>query len=160
MTPPADDLRLSPRHVLILHSVACVLVVSGGAAALQDILTAAGNDEALPLSFKAWALAVHGGAAMGFLVLLGTVLPTHVVRAWRSGRNRLSGTMLLVTIGLLVVSGYGLYYFGGERLRTVTQWVHLGLGTLDPILFVLHLWWGRRSRPSTLSTPFQRLMRS
>ncbi len=84
---------------------------------------------------------------MIFLVLLGTLLPTHVVRAWRSGRNRLSGVALLIAIGLLVVSGYGLYYFGGDLLRNVTQWTHLGLGILEPILFIMHLILGRRTRP-------------
>jgi cation transport ATPase len=148
MTQRENHIRLSPRHLLILHLVACILVVSGGAAALQDILDSLGQDHLLPMSFKSWALAVHGGAAMIFLVLLGTLLPTHVVRAWRSGRNRLSGVALLVAIGLLVVSGYGLYYFGGDRLRSVTQWTHLGLGILEPILFIMHLILGRRTRPA------------
>lgn len=153
MSQSADDVRLSLRHVLLLHAVACLLFVSGGAAALQDILEAAGHDDVVPLSLKAWALTVHGGAAMVFLVLLGTVLPTHVVRAWRSGRNRAIGIVLLVVIALLIMTGYGLYYFSGERLRLVTQWTHLGLGIVEPVLFIVHLMHGRRTRPTGSAPP-------
>jgi hypothetical protein len=148
MSQPADDVRLSPRHVLTLHAVACVLFLSGGAAALQDILAAAGHDDVVPLSLKAWALAVHGGAAMVFLVLLGSILPTHVVAAWRSGRNRLIGVVLLAVFALLIITGYGLYYFSGERLRVATQWTHLALGIAEPVVFLVHLVRGRRSRPT------------
>lgn len=150
MTQDPNNIRLSQRHLVILHFVACILLVSGGAAALHDLVASFGQDQMLPRSFKSWALAVHGGAAMVFLVLFGALLPTHVVRAWHSRRNRVSGVALLVTIGLLVGSGYGLYYFGGDRLREVTQWTHLGLGILEPILFITHLTLGRRTRTAVL----------
>lgn len=142
-------IRLSFSHALVLHLVACMVFLSGGLAALPDILAAAHHEDCLPLSLKSWALAVHGGAAMGFLVVLGTLLPTHVINAWRSGGNRASGIVLLVAIGLLIGSGYGLYYFGGDQLRVVTQWVHLGLGLCEPPLVITHIILGRatRSRP-------------
>ena len=146
MSSTANAVRLPFGHALTIHLVACVLFASGTVAALYDILEATGRDEPFSPALKVLALAVHGGAAMVFLVLVGTVLPNHVVRAWKNQRNRISGSVFLAAIGVMMVTGYGLYYFSGELLRVVTQWVHLVLGLLEPFLFVMHLVFGRRTR--------------
>jgi hypothetical protein len=43
-----------------------------------------------------------------------------------------------------VATGYGLYYFGDDRWRSVANWVHLILGFAAPALLGLHIWFGRR----------------
>lgn len=141
-----QDVRLSPRHLITVHAVACLLFMSGALAGLQDVLVLLGREEWLAPTTKTWALRVHGGSAMLFLVVVGTLLPTHVHRAWNTGRNRVSGVALIIILALLTVSGYGLYYFGGEFLRGVTQWFHLGLGIIDPFLLIAHIVMGRASR--------------
>jgi hypothetical protein len=83
---------------------------------------------------------------MLFLVLLGTLLPGHVHQAWRARRNRLSGGGMLAGAALLIVSGYGLYYLGGESARQVTSVVHWAAGLVLPVLLVAHVRAGRRVR--------------
>jgi hypothetical protein len=101
---------------------------------------------------KAWAMKIHGAAAMATLVLIGTILTAHVRFAWRAKRNRGNGVLFLSTFGILTVTGYGLYYAGGERLWAWTSWIHLGVGLVVPILLVVHILLGKRTRaPSRAS---------
>jgi hypothetical protein len=99
-----------------------------------------------------WLLKVHGAAAMIFLVLLGTLLPSHVRFSWHARRNRGNGVGLIAFLGFLIAGGYGLYYFGDERLRSWTSLSHLWIGLVLPAVLVFHIWRGRRSatqkRPS------------
>jgi hypothetical protein len=44
----------------------------------------------------------------------------------------------------LTITGYGLYYAGGERLRAWTSWIHLAVGLALPILLLIHIFVGRR----------------
>jgi len=67
------------------------------------------------MSGKASATKVHGAAAMAILVLIGMLLSAHVRFAWRARRNPGNGSLFLGTFGILTITGYGLYYAGGER---------------------------------------------
>jgi len=91
---------------------------------------------------------IHGAAAMAILVLVGMLLTGHVRFAWRARRNRGNGSLFLGAFGILTVSGYGLYYAGAERLRSWTSWIHLGVGLALPLLLILHIWLGKRTRPT------------
>ncbi len=90
---------------------------------------------------------IHGAAAMAILVLVGMLLTGHVRFAWRARRNRGNGSLFLGTFGILTVTGYGLYYAGGESLRACTSWIHLAVGLALPLLLILHIWLGKRTRP-------------
>jgi len=81
---------------------------------------------------------------MAFLVALGILIPTHVKRAWQARRNRANGFILVAVIAMLIVTGYGLYYFGDDRWRSAASSIHLALGLASPMLLVLHIWQGRR----------------
>jgi hypothetical protein len=100
------------------------------------------------ISGKAWAMKIHGAAAMAILVLLGMLITGHVRFAWRAHRNRVNGSLFLGAFGVLTVTGYGLYYAGGERLRAWMSWIHLGVGLALPLLLILHIWLGKRTRPA------------
>src|SRR5213592_2248700 len=89
---------------------------------------------------------IHGAAAMAILVLIGMLLTGHVRFAWRAGRNRMNGSVLLSAFGVLTVTGYGLYYAGGERLRAWTSWIHLAVGLVLPVLLLVHILLGKRTR--------------
>src|SRR4030095_13062442 len=97
---------------------------------------------------KAWAMKIHGAAAMAILVLIGMLLIGHVRFAWRARRNRANGSVFLSALGILTITGYGLYYAGGERLRAWTSWIHLVVGLALPILLLIHIFLGRRTRAS------------
>jgi hypothetical protein len=57
---------------------------------------------------------IHGGAATVTLVLLGARIPIHVLRAWRSRRNRLAGAAMVIANVLFVATAFGLYYAGSD----------------------------------------------
>lgn len=94
-------------------------------------------------SFKVGMLKLHGAAAMAFLVAVGILIPTHIRRAWQARRNRVNGAFFVTVMALLVGSGYGLYYFGGEQSRAAASWIHLTLGFASPVLLAWHIWLGR-----------------
>ncbi len=56
-----------------------------------------------------------------------------------------NGSLFLGTFGILTVTGYGLYYAGGESLRAWTSWIHLAVGLALPLLLILHIWLGKRT---------------
>jgi hypothetical protein len=129
-----------------LYAVLSLLFFSGVAWAYWNYLIGSpGNFEA---SAKAWAMKIHGAAAMGILVLIGMLLSAHVRFAWRARRNRANGSVFLSVFAVLTITGYGLYYAGGERLRAWTSGIHLAVGLALPLLLLVHILLGRRTRPS------------
>lgn len=100
-----------------------------------------------PSALSRWSMQVHGAAAMLVLVLLGTLLPAHVQRAWRTRRSRWTGGAMLGVNSLLIVSGYALYYAGGESVRAIVSPLHWVAGLGLPALLGWHLWEARSRRP-------------
>ncbi|MGE5208088.1 MAG: hypothetical protein ACM3KL_02030 [Alphaproteobacteria bacterium] len=125
-----------------------LLFLSGAAWAYWNDLVPSPSD--LEISAKAWAMKIHGAAAMAILVLIGMLLTGHVRSAWRAQRNRGNGLLFLIAFAVLTVTGYGLYYAGGESLRAWTSWIHLGVGLALPFLLIVHIWLGKRTRTTIL----------
>ena len=75
-----------------------------------------------------------------------------------SRRNRVNGALFLGVFGILTLTGYGLYYAGGETLRAWTGWIHLWLGLVLPLFLAIHILLGKRTRPAPgpSSKPFGR----
>ena len=142
-------IQLSPRHQRWFYFVSGVLFLSGALWALFGWLIARGLASMETLdACQPWLLKIHGAAAMAFLVALGILIPTHIKRAWQARRNRVNGAFFVTVMGLLVLTGYGLYYFGDDRWRSVASWTHLLIGLAAPALLILHIWFGRRdTRP-------------
>lgn len=143
--PRPDSIRLKRVHRYLFYAVLALLFVSGAAWAYAQYLITSPNEATQ--SVKSFALKIHGAAAMATLVLIGTILTTHVRFAWRARRNRGNGVLFLTVLAILTLTGYGLYYAGDERLRAWTSWIHLALGLVLPILLVLHVMLGRGTRP-------------
>ncbi|WP_194457622.1 hypothetical protein [Bradyrhizobium sp. CCBAU 53421] len=89
-------------------------------------------------------LMVHGGVAMLALLLLGALVPVHLLRAWRSRKNRISGSIMATFNAALIVTAFGLYYLGSEVVRPWMSWIHLSAGLVLSLMFPLHIWLGRR----------------
>jgi uncharacterized membrane protein YbjE (DUF340 family) len=149
-----DSIRLKRLQRYLLYAVLVLLFLSGVAWAYWNYLASAGDFET---SAKSWAMKIHGAAAMAVLVLIGMLLSAHVRFAWRAGRNRANGSVFLSAFAVLIITGYGLYYAGGERVRAWTSWVHLAVGLALPILLLMHIFLGRRTRPSGQSRTRSRL---
>ena len=94
---------------------------------------------------SALALEVHGGAAMAILFVAGIVAALHVPRSWRERRNRSSGIAVASLLALLTITGFLLYYAGGDRLRETASLVHWGVGLAAPVLLWLHTSLGHRA---------------
>lgn len=146
---PADDLRIRPRLRGWIHGTIGVLFITG---AVWWALQRWGNVEtefgstAHPAA--PWVMRVHGAAAMLMLLVLGWLVPVHVLRGWRARRNRRSGAGLVAVLGTLTITGWLLYYAGGEKLRAAASALHVWLGLTLPLIIVAHIWLGRRSRPA------------
>ena len=128
-----------------LYLVLGVLFVTGVAWYLLDMMrdpfAAAPAYNAGPL-----LLAVHGAAAMIFLLLLGALLPLHMRSNWASDRNRWTGIVMLGANGVLIVTAYALYYSGSDSVRGWASDVHLAAGLFLPAWVAVHVWLGRRAR--------------
>jgi cation transport ATPase len=96
----------------------------------------------LPNPWEAAVVRVHGVLAVGGVFLLGWITAAHVTERWRSRRNRLSGLTLAASAGVLIVSGYALYYSTGSPHEAAAL-AHEALGVLA-LLAALGHWWRRR----------------
>jgi hypothetical protein len=94
---------------------------------------------------ETWLLELHGAAAMVFFVVLGTLLPIHVRRAWQLNRNQGTGAVTISTVAILSLSGYGLYYAGGEEARSWISTLHWIIGLVGIPVIVLHILLGKRA---------------
>jgi hypothetical protein len=113
-------------------------------------------DAELPHPAEPWWLRAHGASVLAFLILFGSLLPTHVVPAWRRGRDLASGVALVTLIALLTVTGYGLYYAGSEAVRALTSRIHWVAGLASLAAVAWHLLSARISRRRTNAAPQRR----
>jgi len=136
--------RLSRRHEQWLYATAGVLLASGLVWVVQHYFFAgSGEFGDGPSALQAWLLRIHGAAAMGFLIALGSLLPGHVVRGWRARKNHRSGVTVLTLSAVLIVSAYALYYISIEEARPWVSVVHWTVGAVAALCLPLHVRWGR-----------------
>jgi hypothetical protein len=136
-------LRLKPSFRFAIYAAFGVLFLTGAGWLVADWQKDISGDEFWQQSV-AYLLMVHGGAAMVTLLLLGALIPVHVMRAWRSRKNRVSGSGMVTFNAILIVTAFGLYYLGSETLRPWMSWIHIAAGFSLSLLFPLHIFWGRR----------------
>jgi hypothetical protein len=136
---PREGLRLSRRHQAWLHGVAAALFVTGVLwLVFHHYVRVAGEFGDEPHTLEPWWLKLHGAAAMGFLVLFGTVLRGHIPIGWRARRNRTSGSGLVGLNVVLIATGWALYYVAGETARPIVSAIHWGLGLGLPFILLVH----------------------
>jgi len=120
-----------------------VLFLTGAAWLVADWQKNASSDEIWQQT-AAYLLMMHGGAAMATLLLLGALIPLHVQRSWRKGKNLVSGSAMVTLNTLLIATAFGLYYLGSETVRPWMSWIHIVVGFALPVLVALHIFLGRR----------------
>jgi hypothetical protein len=140
-------LRLSPAFRFGLYAAFCELFATGAGWLLADQLKDSSGDDTWQ-EIAASLLMLHGAGAMAILMLLGALVPLHVQGAWRSGRNRATGTAMVTFNAVLVATAFALYYLGAETLRLSAADLHIGAGLILPMLLVVHVVVGRRSARS------------
>jgi hypothetical protein len=117
---------MSRVYKAVLYSAFAALVASGIAAELAP-------------AWRAALMQVHGAAAMAALVLLGGLLVRHVGAGWYERKNRCSGALLLATSLWLTLTGWVLYYSGGDALRHFAGQSHLWVGIALAAALALHI---------------------
>lgn len=93
-----------------------------------------------------WLLIAHGVGAYLFLVVVGAMIPVHVMMGWRTRRNLVSGFSVAGFCAVLGLSALGLYYVGDELLRGWTSVVHWTAGLIILPLLLIHIVNGLKSR--------------
>jgi hypothetical protein len=122
----------------LLYGVLGALWVSGAAWLYLQYLAPAGADFGAHPAQPLW-MKLHGLAAMAFLIILGALLPSHVAPGWPKKRQRRSGVALLSLLGVLALSGWGLYYLSDEQGRHGLSLLHWGLGLAGPLFCLAHI---------------------
>ena len=104
--------------------------------------------EIAPFAIKNHSILIaHGATAYLFVVLFGAVMPVHIKSGWKTKRNRISGSLMVVVMSLLIISGLFLYY--AVDMREAALWVHWVIGCGLVLLFPAHYLLGRRVNQST-----------
>jgi hypothetical protein len=136
-------LRLKSPFRYAIYAIVAVLTLTGAAWFVADWKKDLSTDE-IWQQLAANMLMIHGGAAMLALLLLGALVPVHILRAWRAGKNRLSGSLMATFNAVLIATAFGLYYLGSETLRPWISWTHIAAGVALALWLPMHVWLGRR----------------
>jgi hypothetical protein len=139
-------LRLKISFRYAIYAAFAVLLLTGAGWFAADWQKDVSTDE-IWQQIAANMLMVHGGVAMLALMMLGALIPLHILRSWRAGKNRVSGTAMATFNAVLIVTAFGLYYLGSETVRPWMSWIHIGAGLLLALMFPVHIVLGRRSAP-------------
>lgn len=142
-----DGMRLNSRHRGWFYGTFVLLLLSGaGWWILHRFFPVNGEFGPQPHPWQPGLMMIHGGAAMLALLIVGTLVPLHMKRGWRKRLNRRNGVLLIGFVALLTLSGYALYYAGGEGFRRLASQAHILLGFLLPVALAWHIVRGRRAR--------------
>lgn len=137
-------MRLTSGHLRWVYWTAGALFATGALwLVFHYFLQADGEFGPAPHPLEHWWLRLHGAAAMLALLVVGSLLPIHVRRGWHQRRNLPLGIALFSAVLLLTLSGYALYYFGGEEARPWISAFHWGIGIASPLALVWHIASGR-----------------
>ena len=144
----AEKMRLSDWARRSLYAIIAASVASGvwwlvvhyGDRLLQS------SDDLHRLALEGVALKVHGATGFFMLVALGAMSANHVRRGWAMARNRLSGSLVVGSTIVLIVSAYALYYLVDDTTRPPVSILHWLIGLVLVPLLVIHIAAGRRSR--------------
>lgn len=118
-----------------------VFALAGSGAAwlvAQRVLAAPTEFGTVAPAWAAKALALHGGAAMLALVVIGAWLPAHVLPRMARAPRRWTGVLQLGLCAVLAITGFGLYYLADETTRPAWSLVHWACGLGWPVLLLVH----------------------
>lgn len=140
-----ESIRLGFWHQTSVYGATALLVVSGAVwLVLHFFMMTQGEFGETHHPLEIWMLKLHGGAAMAGLIIYGSLLPIHIRRAWAIRRNIYLGIGLVAIMLSLTITGYLLYYAGGEETRPVISAVHWIIGMAVPALLAWHVVTGKR----------------
>jgi len=128
-------MQLAPSLKYSVYGLTGVLLASGVAWLVFRYAGLASPDSA---EWRTMSMRVHGAAAMAMIAVAASAASLHAMSAWRERKNRASGVALGASLVVLTVTGYLLYYLGGEATRSLASVGHWALGLALPALFASH----------------------
>jgi hypothetical protein len=144
-----EPIRLGRWHERSVYLCIALLVLSGVLwLVFHHFLRVDGEFGSTPHPLEYQWLRLHGAAAMLSLIVIGSMLPVHVRRAWELRKNIVTGLATAGVLGVLVLTGYALYYFAGGS-RAVISAAHWIVGLALPIVIAWHAWRGQLKRKSS-----------
>lgn len=93
-----------------------------------------------------WMMKLHGLFLIPALLGIGAMLVVHIPKGWDHRAQRVAGIALCAVLAALIVTGYLLYYAGGEALREWSSLLHWTIGLTLPAIFLWHYINGQRVR--------------
>lgn len=137
-------MQISRRFRWLVYAAVAALFATGAGWLVADQLkdTEAGE---FWQTITANLLMVHGGLAMAMLLLLGALGPLHIQGSWRAGKNRLTGAVMVAINAALIITAFGLYYFGARDWRSWASEAHIVFGFALPTFMFVHVLIGRRN---------------
>ena len=137
-------IRLSKIHEYIIYLISVIVTISGFLWLYFDFFVRVETEFSLLVHpMQNIFLILHGSSSIIFLIILGSVLPIHVYKAWKIKNNRLSGGFFLLLFTILILTGIGLFYSAFEDNRRILSVLHWVIGILFPIFFVIHIYFGK-----------------
>jgi len=80
----------------------------------------------------------HGISGYFMIFIFGSLLPSHILKGFKSKKNWVSGNGLIISLVLLVISGLNLYY-GSELTRDFTISLHWFTGLVFVATTITHV---------------------
>ncbi len=100
-----------------------------------------------PNAWEQPTVLVHGILAIASMYLLGWISARHVSHWWTRGLRRVSGSLLCAFLGVLIVSGFALFFISDDQWQSVAAVIHEISGlALTPI--AIQHWFLRRAVPA------------
>ena len=92
-----------------------------------------------------WFMRLHGLVMIPALLGFGGLFIVHIPKGWKEEKQRIAGIALTTVLSALILSGYLLYYVGGDDLREWASLFHWVIGLASPVIFIWH-YLGRTAR--------------
>lgn len=137
--PHRRSARLASWQIWSVSLSGAGLWLSGAAWLLLHYFGQAEGEFGLEMNpLEPWMMKLHGLILIPALLAIGGMFVAHIPKGWDHRAQRLVGIALCAVLGVLIGSGYLLYYAGGEALREWSSLVHWGLGLALPAIFLWH----------------------
>ena len=98
---------------------------------------------AMCMQLKYWSIRLHTVVALVTLIVIGSLIPAHILARLRLKQNVWSGSVNIATFIVLTVTGYMLWYVSEGGIKQWATWLHWVLGLTVPIVVTVHVKLGK-----------------
>jgi heme A synthase len=90
------------------------------------------------------SVATHTTSSYLLFLIIGALSTIHMRAGFIKRKNKISGVLLVLCFFVMMLSGVGLFYLADEELITLASLVHMVLGLLLPLVFIMHFINGKK----------------